>query len=73
MTRGNQRDTDRARALARAAKAGGQGKSNLKTAEADAAAMRAKQQAALERKAKEAAVNNVPRTNIVVKQRFDIK
>jgi hypothetical protein len=44
----------------------------LKTAESDAEKMRAKQAAAAEKKAKEAA-STAPKSNVVVKQKFDIK
>ena len=55
MTRGNQRDTDRLRAQQRAAGGAGTGKSTLGTAESTAAIMRAKQEAAMAKKAAEAA------------------
>jgi len=50
MTRGNQRDTNRIRAAQRAAKAPQAANSRKKDAESDAAIMRAKQQAALQKK-----------------------
>jgi len=72
MTRGNQRDTDRARAQARKDKYSKDGKSNLKTAESDAEKLRAKQAAADARKAAEAAKQQTGGGG-VVKQKFDVK